>query len=364
MKQSSTVNLQLQITLPVTLLFIVVFIIMGYVTAGKESAHFEQAAIAEAQAHANQLAGAFKYYGAVAKTYATAPMLTQWFAQHQERGADLSDDPQYQMVNQSFIAVSQSDDNIYSVFFATEKTAEYFRENEITGAEHNYYTTKRPWYIQAVKTDGFILGRPSVDYTTGSVSTVIQSPVKDDEGELLGVAGIDLRLNGLLASLERSYGHSNGFVILLDDINRLVYLPKQLTTDNFKITTAQIDYDGNQLRDERGNVIMETTTPRVGHPIHDLDSHPQTDGFAQLALEKIPSEGVTEVTFAGKPYNLAQADINLDMPKAHWRVLFVQPKAVFDNKILQSRIHLVLLGIILALMVAIAVHIVGRRQIQ
>ena len=155
----------------------------------------------------------FSRYGSVVETFVTSPHMVNWFSDWNEREGNHKASYGYGEVNQDFLRISGKDENILSAFFASANTGEYFKENERTSNYNGspYYAYKRPWWQTALSYNPLYVGPLSVDLTTGNVSAVGQQPVYNDSGELVGVGGVDLRLNNMAELIEKIQFHGVGY---------------------------------------------------------------------------------------------------------------------------------------------------------
>lgn len=344
----------IQVGGPIAVVLAIAAIVLVTITGERKREQVHSAVMSEVHAEALNVMGFFAKYGHLSKTYVEEPNLARWFESHTERGKDLSNDPEFDIINQNFIRVSASDPNIYSAFFASNITAEYFRENEITGVNADYYATKRPWYIAAQSRTPYTVGSPSADLTTGSVSSVIQAPIKNAQGQLIGIGGIDLKLGEIGKMIDAIKYEGKGIAFLLNNEGRVVHFPRH---DEFKITTVKIDGDGKEVKDAAGNKVIITDNVKPNYPIKDFDSHSETEGFVELQ-KKILSErtGYEQVEFMGEDYYVAFQPAKQDFPQMDWTVGLMVPANLIEGPITTAKLNsilavLVLVGIVTALIV-------------
>jgi hypothetical protein len=89
--------------------------------------------------------GYFAKYGKLVSTFVNNPHLINWFDAWDKRDQPLEGASGYDEVDQDFVRISSSDENILSAFFASAKTGEYFKEHERTTHYNGqpYYAYKR-----------------------------------------------------------------------------------------------------------------------------------------------------------------------------------------------------------------------------
>jgi methyl-accepting chemotaxis protein len=272
----------------------------------------------QVNAEAINIQGFFEQYGQLAKVFANDPMFMRWFTTYDERGADLSQVPDYDMINNNFIRLSSSDDNVLSAFFSSAKTYEYFRENDRTGVAKNYFANKRPWWTEALRQNKLYVGSPSADLTSGIISTVIQAPVRNAAGQLIGIGGIDLDLGQVGKRVDQLKYKNKGYAFLVDDKAAIVHFP---SISGFKII--------NQEDDD-----PELAKVKPNDLITNFDAQQGTEGFSALANEFIRhTAGFTSIEFMGEKYYIAYQPTKSDYPQMNWTLGLMIPAALIEDPI-------------------------------
>jgi len=250
----------------------------------------------------------FGEYAHVAKTFLYAPQFQGWFKQYPGRDADLSQLAGYNEINDTLKSISGNDGNILSAFFALTRSDEYFREDERTGSNKNYYATQRPWYKQTMEMNRFFVGSPSADFTTGIVSAVVEGPIYLPDGTLLGVGGLDLHINKVGDKIEGIRYQGQGIPLLLDGEGKLVHLSKQAG-----------------LSDEQA---------KANDDIRSYDQKFDAKGFGLLADAAVnSSSGFAEMQFKGEKYYVAYQPVQRDFPKMNWLLAVLIPADLVDGPI-------------------------------
>ncbi len=278
----------------------------------------------------------FAQYGKVVHTFVNNPHMVNWFDNWTTRNGDLASSPGYDEVNQDIVRLSATDDNILSAFFASAKTGEYFKENERTSSFNGqeYYAYKRGWWQDAMQHNALYVGPLSVDLTTGHVSAVVQQPVYDASGELVGVGGVDLQLNNINKMVEDIRFDGEGYGFLLDNDMKVVHLSKRI---------------GHKLS-------ITDEGPKGKEGLDGLESQfKDTDGFTELNRQmKSQLLGKASVTLKGEEYYVAFNRIQLDSPVLDWYVGILIPASMIDAPVRSAMLSttlgvLVILGIIAAM---------------
>ncbi len=278
----------------------------------------------------------FTRYGAIVETFVTNPHNVNWFDDYTQREKPLSADLGYQEVNQDFIRISASDENILSAFMASARTGEYFKENERTSNYSDgrpYYSYKRPWWQDALSHGGLYVGAVSVDINTGAVSAVVQQPVYNAQRELVAVGGVDLQINKISELVEQIQFDGQGYGFLLDHDYKVVHLSKR-TGHKLSIT----DEGAN------GKEGLEALERQFA----------DTEGFAELnRAMRSEGAGAAMVTLKGVDYYVVFNNVKLDKPILDWHLGLLIPVSLIEepvNDAVMSTVTAVI--IILAIIVA------------
>ncbi|WP_125720276.1 methyl-accepting chemotaxis protein [Pseudoalteromonas rubra] len=288
----------------------------------------------------------FSRYGAIVETFVTNPHNVNWFDDYTQREKPLSADLGYQEVNQDFIRISASDENILSAFMASARTGEYFKENERTSNYSDgrpYYSYKRPWWQDALSHGGLYVGAVSVDINTGAVSAVVQQPVYNAQRELVAVGGVDLQINKISELVEQIQFDGQGYGFLLDHNYKVVHLSKRI---------------GHQL-----SITDEGPNGKEG--LEALERQfADTQGFAELnRAMRADGAGAAKVTLKGVDYYVVFNNVKLDKPILDWHLGLLIPVSLIEepvNEAVMSTVTAVVL--ILAIIVAMilwATHMIA-----
>ncbi|WP_261595165.1 methyl-accepting chemotaxis protein [Pseudoalteromonas holothuriae] len=289
----------------------------------------------------------FAQYGKLVKSFITSPHIIEFFEQYDTREANLSTLDGYENINKDFIRISSNDENVLSAFFGSANTGEYFKENERTSkfADGNpYYAYKRSWWQDALSHNGLYVGSATVDINTGAVSAVVQQPVRNLRGELVGIGGVDLQINRISALVEEIRFHGQGFGFLLDNDLKVVHLSNQ-TNHDLSIT----DEGPN------GKEGLDALEQRFEN----------THGFSELNRQiENNKAGTATVTLKGKEYYVVFNNVHLDTPVLDWHVGILIPVSLIEEPVQQAVMTtissvVVILAIVIA-MIWWATHMIAK----
>jgi methyl-accepting chemotaxis protein len=264
--------------------------------------------------------GFFSQYGRVVETFVNNPHLVDWFENWKERGGEHTYTPGYNAINKDFIRVSATDENILSAFFASANTGAYFKEDERT-TEYNgapYYAYKRSWWQDALKHDGLYVGPLAIDLTTGNVSAVVQQTVYNQSRKLVGVGGVDLKLNNIAEMIERIQFNNVGYGFLLDEQQKVVHLSNRT---NHQLSVVE-DPSRGLKKDDLSALEKQFS---------------DTKGFADLNLNMSQSKsGHATVTLNGETYFVVYQRLELDKPKIDWYLGLLIPESYINEPVTEA----------------------------
>ncbi|MGG1401153.1 methyl-accepting chemotaxis protein [Bacillus salipaludis] len=142
------------------------------------------------------------------------------------------------------------------VYFASTKKDMLSAPN--TGLPEGYDPTQQDWYKNTVKMDGKVYySQPYPDEGTKQLVLTIAQAVKDKNGNLVGVAAIDLDMGNFSKSMNAISIGKKGYMSLIDKDGKLIFYPEankigsnfltkvQLWKDMQKINEGSSDYSLN-----------------------------------------------------------------------------------------------------------------------
>jgi methyl-accepting chemotaxis protein len=134
--------------------------------------------------------------------------------------------------------IKATDKTIINVYVGTE-SGMFYTDPKLDlpdGFDHR----TRDWYIQAVQNPGqVIITDPYVDAGTGQMVISLTMAVENN-GTLVGVAGMDIELNALSRSLSDIKVGDSGYIYITDKNGRLISHPEQSLIGTDTVTTLSI----------------------------------------------------------------------------------------------------------------------------
>ena len=259
------------------------------------------------QQSANGIHEFFRERSRVVTSLKANPFVNNWFAGYTQRGSSIDGDADYQTLVQLFKNESEQDPMIKSVFYAPKATHEYF---DINGRYNDlsYFTSKRPWWGEALEKDRLFITNPEIDANDGSIVTSIKSTVYKSNGDLLGVMGIDILASEVksgLVDVIKYQGMGHGFLYTKE--GRIISFPD-----------PQKRIDMSSLP----NLSVVDST------------FANTDGFnSLLAASRNSDETLQEVEFNGETYLVYSKRILDETLALDWRLGFMVPKNVISDPV-------------------------------
>jgi len=131
-----------------------------------------------------------------------------------------------------FAPTYESDPNTVAIYLGTEHETIHYHPNIDLGAvvPPDFQVTQRPWYVDVAPENNperkVIWSPIYVDATGKGLLVTAAAPVYVND-EFRGAVGIDVTLEGIRASVEKSRLLGSGYAFLLDSQGRAIALPEQ-----------------------------------------------------------------------------------------------------------------------------------------
>lgn len=103
--------------------------------------------------------------------------------------------------------------------------------------DDDFVVSDRSWYAGAVATDDVFVSEPYVDEQTGNICITLSRAISRD-GEVIGVAGMDMYMDDLVTLIENSYVGSNYVFLTTGDGAILTHPDEDLALKTDKTTTV------------------------------------------------------------------------------------------------------------------------------
>lgn len=250
--------------------------------------------------------GFFETKGQSIHSIFASPQVVNWFASYTERGSDLSNDQSYQDVVKYFQHFSNQDKAIKSIFFGSENTHEYFDLKGRYDGDANYFTSKRPWWQEAIAQDRLYVSDPAVDANDGDISATIKRAIYLDNGQFVGIGGMDILISTIGKELLNNIKYQGqGQAFLMTSAGKLVFFPDFNSEFPPNSLLSQVD---SQFND--------------------------SDGFSALQQQMTTSaNGLSRVTWHDESYLVSFNQVTSDYPYLRWSLGFMVPERLITEPV-------------------------------
>lgn len=221
-------------------------------------------AVDRVQSTAYAIDGFFQEKAKVAWTFGKAPFLHEWMAGNTQRRIDHADDAAYQDLLAMLRHIRAADPELQSVFMASRITGEYWDDLERDPGD-DYYCYNRPWF-QSVEAAREPLFDFNIDLLDQKMYISYNYPMFNEDGSMLGVAGVDINPDVLQNQLNALRMFETSYAMLVDRDGLILHHP-----DRTKVLSANI-----------------ADPPAEG----------ETSGLAEVVQRMLDSEtGIADVTY-------------------------------------------------------------------
>lgn len=110
----------------------------------------------------------------------------------------------------------------------------------------DYVAQERGWYQTAKSTKKIVVTDPYIDAITGKIVITVASPLLSDNGNVLGVCGLDIEVSELVSVSQGLKADTNGYAVLVDASGNIVVHAKNPSYDhrlegNEELVTKLVD---------------------------------------------------------------------------------------------------------------------------
>lgn len=321
-KHSSVVR---KVLLAVASILSIITVIVALTITSERAETVEQSVLSNIKATTNSASDKihefFRERSRVVTSLVGNSFVNHWFENYTERGSEIDSDPNYQQMVKLFKNVSLNDKMIKSVFYAPASTHEYFDLNGRYN-DDNYYTSKRPWWGQALKRDRLFITKPEIDANDGSIVTSIKSTVYNDDKQLLGVLGIDVLASEVKSKLVETMKYQGlGYGFLYSSDGQIISFP------------------------DKGKRIDMSKLPKLSE-VDTLFSH--ADGFTELLnVSASKTNTIRQVTWQNENYVVVVSSIIDETMELDWRIALMVPESVISGPVNDSIISSIIVVILM-----------------
>ncbi len=120
-------------------------------------------------------------------------------------------------------------ENILDAWVADIDSSQFF-EDSVSGFISelgNYDVTTRDWYKEVTEAGTTTVTEPYVISSTGVLASSIITPIYDENGDMIGVAGVDVEVGTLATMMSEHKLGDSGFFVLMTKSGQIMYAPKE-----------------------------------------------------------------------------------------------------------------------------------------
>lgn len=290
----------------VTVLVTIITLVVVFYMRGLMHQRIRTEAMDNVRLNSERIKGFFSEHGRITNTFFKNPALLSWFTQYDTRLAPIESDGDYHTLTSYFSTVTQDYTTVKSIFFASDKTQEYFDENGRFEGE-GYYVKERPWWHKAVKQNRLYAELGDIDWDDGSLNSTLQMTVHNTRGAFIGVGGVDISISTVGQIVSKTAYKDQGQPFLVDKEGNIVYFP---------------------------GIDMRTWfSKKISHIEDEMEN---SSGFS--ALNRAISEtdtGIIPVQWKGSKYLVLFAPVKDTEPFIDWRLALMVPEKLILSPVRQ-----------------------------
>ncbi|WP_372999708.1 methyl-accepting chemotaxis protein [Lutispora sp.] len=154
--------------------------------------------------------------------------------------------------------IKQKDDNLLNVYIGVDHINKLITNDEFE-TPPGFDTKGRSWYIGATQNKGIAITEPYIDVVTGLLVLTVATPVNDSDGNLIGVAGVDISLDDISKVMSSYKYKDSGYAILVDKTGNFIYHPNEelIMKDSIEKIDGDLSIVGKKmLSNETGTEII------------------------------------------------------------------------------------------------------------
>lgn len=194
----------------------------------------------ESESAANQLAGFFEKYAREAEVLALNPQIRA-VLQETKAGDNILDASDMDTVNKYLVNTAAADANNIMAAWIADLDASMITQSDGFTSTDGWDITGRAWYT-CIETGETVLTEPYVDSSTGLTILSAVSPVYDENGTVLGAAGLDISMEHVTEVMSGYKIGTTGYVLLVSASGTLLYHPQ---TDLIQQNIADVGVSDN-----------------------------------------------------------------------------------------------------------------------
>lgn len=222
---SITNQIMMRVGRNVLLVFVVIAVVAVIMMNNVLKTSKETELTLESQSMANHLAEFFSTYMSMTEQLAVNPEVRE-VLKATDAGESILEQTGYPTVFKNLKNMTATHpDTILATWFGDVEASQCTQSDEFT-TPADWDITSRPWF--ACTTLGqTVLTEPYVDASTGTTIVSIASPIYDEDGKVLGVAGMDISMTQIISIMKEKKIGESGYIMLLSGEGTIIYHPNE-----------------------------------------------------------------------------------------------------------------------------------------
>lgn len=245
----------------------------------------------ESKAMSYQLEEFFRKYISMTEEMAVNPQMQGLLMQIGE-GDHILEAENYPTVYENLVNIAETDQENILATWIGDIDANMLTQSDLFTTGEGWDIYERPWFV-CTTLGKTILTEPYVDKSTGQTVLSPATPVYDENGNALGVVGMDITLNQIVNVMQQQKIGKNGYIMLMSAEGLMVYHPdnEQIQKNISEIDISQNVIEAVQNKEEKFLKFTELGVQKYGYvaAIGDtgyivISSLPSTEYYSQLII--------------------------------------------------------------------------------
>lgn len=203
------------------IIFTVLATIVIYMIASEITINNKEILTLQSESAAWQLTDFFNQYNRIVELVAVNQDVKDLLS-GTKSGENITKESDYQKVFDYMLSIQQKDPNNIMAVWLGDVDANVLTQSDGFTSGSDFEITQRAWFV-CTETGKTFLTEPYTDASTGTQIVSAATPIYDDNGNVLGVAGLDLSLAHINEIMQGYTIGSNGYVILFSNEGNLLY---------------------------------------------------------------------------------------------------------------------------------------------
>lgn len=194
----------------------------------------------------------------VVEQMATNELFKQYMGKVKTR-EELKSFEEYPIIIKTLQEIRATNSNFSAAYIGLDSIAYIVTDGEWENPP-DYILKDREWYKNTIKNGTITFTDPYLDANTGQMVVTISIPLKDSNGTILGVAGVDMTIDKISEYMQTFKIKDSGYAFLVDSKGNMLYHPQKdlILKDNVTAYEGKAGEIGSRMiKGEKGIEIAE-----------------------------------------------------------------------------------------------------------